>query len=87
MEENHHAESLEHARKLNRLACKQISDGNLEEAKENLIEAIHIAPNLAAPHTNLGVLHCWDGELDEAIALHLKARPLKRSKRTLTMQC
>ncbi len=41
---------------LNRLACNHISDGNLDEAKEILIEAIHIASNLAAPYTNLDVL-------------------------------
>lgn len=50
MKGNHRSENIERARGLNRLACKQISDGNLEETKDNLIEAIRIAPNLAAPH-------------------------------------
>lgn len=71
MKGDRRSENIERARELNRSACDNISDGNLEIVQENLIEAIRIAPNLAAPHTNLGVLYCWDGELAEAIALHL----------------
>ncbi len=59
MKGDHRSENIERARELNRLACEQISNGNLEEARENLIEAIQIAPNLAAPHTNLGVPAAW----------------------------
>lgn len=70
------AEHIEHARKLNRQASDDIAHGRLETAKTALNEAIRLAPDLAAPHTNLGVLHCWEGELDDAIRLHLEARRL-----------
>ena len=69
-------ENIERARKLNRQASDDIDHGRLEAAKVALNEAIRLAPDLAAPYTNLGVLHCWEGELDEAIRLHLKARRL-----------
>ena len=59
MKGDHRSENIERARELNRLACNYIPDGNLEEAKDNLMEAICIAPNLAAPHTNLGVSAAW----------------------------
>lgn len=59
MKGDHRSENIERAQKLNRLACNHISDVNLKEAKDNLIEAICIAPNLAAPHTNLGVPAAW----------------------------
>ena len=67
-------EHIERARKLNHQASDDLDHGRLEAAKAALNEAIRLAPDLAAPHTNLGVLHCWKGELEEAIALHLKAR-------------
>ena len=70
------AEHIERARVLNRQAYEYIDHGQLDAAKDALNEAIHLAPDLAAPHTNLGALYCWDGELEEAIALHLKARRL-----------
>ena len=69
-------EHIERARALNRQAYDDIDHGRLDAAKVALNEAIHLAPDLAAPHTNLGALSCWEGELDEAIALHLKARHL-----------
>ncbi len=66
-------ENMARANELNRITCEQIDGGNLESARENLVEAIDISPKLAAPHTNLGVLFCWEGEFNEAIDLHLKA--------------
>ena len=53
---------IERARKLNRQASDDIDHGRLEAAKIALKEAIRLAPDLAAPHTNLGILHCWEGE-------------------------
>ena len=73
---NSMTDHIERARKLNRQASDNIDHGRLEAAKVALNEAIHLAPEFAASYTNLGVLYCWDGELDEAIALHLKARHL-----------
>ena len=67
---------LERAQALNRQVSGDIDHGRLDAAKVGLNEAIRLAPELAAPRTNLGVLHCWEGELDEAITLHLKARQL-----------
>lgn len=64
--------AIERARELNRLACENISHGEIESACEKLLDAIRIAPNWAAPHTNLGVLYCWEGKLDESITLHQK---------------
>ena len=74
--QNSMTDHIERARKLNRQASDDIDHGRLEAAKVALNEAIRLAPDLAAPDTNLGVLHCWEGELDKAIALHLKARHL-----------
>ena len=62
MRGDHHSENIERARELNRIACEYIFNGNLEITRKNLIEAIRIAPNLAAPHTNLGVPAAW-GEI------------------------
>ena len=69
-------EHIERARELNRQAYDDIDHGRLEAAKVAVNKAIRLAPDLAAPHTNLGALHCREGELGEAIALHLKARHL-----------
>ena len=69
-------EHIERARELNRQAYDDIDHGRLEEAKVALNKAIRLAPDLAAPHTNLGALRCWEGELEAAIILHLKARHL-----------
>ena len=68
---NSMTDPIERARKLNRRASDDIDHGRLDAAKVALNEAIRLAPDLAAPHTNLGVLHCWEGELDEAIHFHL----------------
>ena len=76
IEEDHRAENINKARELNRLGCNLIDEGDLDTAEQHLIESIRLTPNLAEPHTNLGVLHCWEGEFYEAIALHLKARQL-----------
>ncbi len=59
MRGDRHPDNIERAQELNRIACNHISDGNLKEAKDSLIEAIRIAPNLAALHTNLGVPTAW----------------------------
>ena len=59
MRGDHHSENIERAREWNRIACAYIFNGNIEIAQENLIEAIRIAPNLAASHTNLGVPAAW----------------------------
>lgn len=69
-------EHIERALALNRQACERISHGQLNAAKTALTEAIRLSSDLAAPLTNLGVLHCGEGELEEAIALHRQARSL-----------
>ena len=69
-------EHIERARTLNRQTYDDVNHGWLDAAKVALNEAIRLAPDLAAPHANLGALYCWEGEFDKAIALHLKARRL-----------
>ena len=69
-------ERIERARALNRQASDDIDHGKLDAAKITLNETIRLVPEQEAPHTNLGGLHCWEGELDEAVTLHLKARQL-----------
>ncbi len=56
MRGDRHSENIERARELNRITCEYISNGNLEIARKNLIEAIRMAPNLTAPHTNWAFL-------------------------------
>ena len=70
------ADHIERARALNRQACENINQGQLDTARAALNEAIRLAPDLSAPYTNLGALYCWDGELEKAIVLHFKARRL-----------
>ena len=69
-------EHIERARTLNRQAYDDVDHGQFDAAKVALNEAIRLAPDLAAPYTNLGALYCSEGNLDEAIGLHLKARCL-----------
>ena len=66
------ADHIERARALNRQACEYIDQGQLDTAKDALNKAIRLAPDLAAPHTNLAALYCWDGELEKAIYLSEK---------------
>ena len=65
-------EHIERARTLNRQACDDVDHGRLDAAKVALNKAIRLAPDLAAPYTNLGILHRWEGELDKAIVLRKK---------------
>lgn len=53
--DNNLVNDIDKARKLNRMACEDIDKGELDFAAEKLTEAIRLAPNLAEPHTNLGV--------------------------------
>ncbi|MYF99410.1 hypothetical protein F4212_09790 [Candidatus Poribacteria bacterium] len=73
---DHQTQNINKASELNRLACNLIDEGDLDTAREHLNDAIRHTSNLAEPHTNLGVLHCWEGELDDAVSLHLKALEL-----------
>lgn len=50
------SENIELARELNLLACEDIDENDLNSAIEKLTEAIRLAPSLAEPYTNLGVL-------------------------------
>ncbi len=50
------SENIELARELNLSACEYIDENDLDSAIEKLTETIRLAPNLAEPHTNLGVL-------------------------------
>lgn len=56
MEGDRYSENIELARELNLLACDEIDEDDLDSAIEKLTEAIRLAPNLAEPYTNLGVL-------------------------------
>ena len=56
MREDRCSENIELAQKLNLLACKYIDENDLDSAIEKLTEALRLAPGLAEPHTNLGVL-------------------------------
>ena len=49
-------EFIERARALNRQASDDIDHGRLDAAKVGLNEAIRLAPELAAPHTNLSIV-------------------------------
>ncbi len=68
--DNNFVNDIEKARELNLMACEDIDEGYLDSAEEQLTEAIPLASNLAEPHTNLGVLLCWDGQFEEAIELY-----------------
>jgi len=65
-------EHIERALALNRQACERISHGQLNAAKTALTEAIRLSSDLAAPLTNLGVLHCgaWWRKPSLCIAKH-----------------
>lgn len=69
--DNNLVSDIDKARKLNRVACDDIDEGELDFAAEKLTEAIRIAPNLVEFHTNLGVLLCWEREFEGAIVLHI----------------
>ena len=67
------AEHIENARALNRQACDDINQGQLDAAKDALNEAIRLAPDLAAPHTNLSIV---TRSLETIDALELHVSPI-----------
>ena len=69
--DNNLVNDIDKTRKLNRVACDDIDEGELDFAAEKLTVAISFAPNLVEPHANLGVSLCWEGEFEGAIVLHI----------------